>query len=73
MYYILKFNNDKAVNLMSGMTDSPLEKSTEAILTDLDKQLKDQGVNKSVSKNNFDKFSEGQDKEYVSETEKLFE
>lgn len=73
VYYILKFNNDKAVNLMSWMTDSPLEKSTEAILSDLDKQLKDQGVNKSVSKNNFDKFSEGLDKESVSETEKLFE
>ena len=74
VYYILKFNNDKAVDLLGGaIEDWDGKKSLEGVLIDIDKQLKVQGVSKSVDKNNFEKFSNGLDKEYVSETEKLFE
>lgn len=74
IYYRLKFSNDKAVDLLGGVTqDWQGEKSLEGVLIDIDKQLKVQGVSKSVDKKNFEKFSNGLDKEYVSETEKLFE
>jgi hypothetical protein len=74
VYYILKFNNDTTVDLLGGVTeDWQGEKSFEDVLINLDKHLKAQGVSKSVDKNNFEKFSKGLDKEYVSKTEKLFE
>jgi len=45
----------------------------ENILIDLDKKLRTQGTVKTVDKENFDKYSEGLDVDFVSMIEKLFD
>jgi len=45
----------------------------EYALMDLDKKLKTQGIVKTVDKENFTKYSEGLDRDFVSRVERLFD
>ena len=70
---ILTFNNGQSVNLFGGTMQEGKDIGFEYILIDLDKNLKAQGVIKNVDKENFEKYSKGLDKDFVSRVEKLFD
>lgn len=72
-YYSVIFNDGKSVNFFEGSMHEDKDKGFEYILIDLDKKLRAQGVSKSVSKVNFEEYSKGLDKEFVSRVEKLFD
>lgn len=71
-YYNVIFHDGKSVNLFGGSMNEDNGKGFEYTLIDLDKKLKAQGVSKSVSKVNFEEYSKGLDKDFVSRVEKLF-
>jgi len=72
-YYEVTFNNSRSVNLFGGSMHENKDIGFEYILIDLDKKLRTQGVVKSVDKENFEKYSKGLDKGFVSRVEKLFD
>jgi len=72
-YYDITFNNGQSVNLFGGTMQEGKDIGFEYILIDLDKNLKAQGVIKNVDKENFEKYSKGLDKDFVSRVEKLFD
>lgn len=73
-YYIVKFNDNKVVNLLSGsITSSEEGKDIEDTLINLDKELVTKGATKSVDKGNLKKYLEDFDKDYANKIERLFE
>jgi hypothetical protein len=72
-YYEVIFNDGKSVNLFGGSMHEDKDIGFEYILIDLDKKLRTQGVIKSADKENFEEYSKGLDKDFVSRVEKLFD
>ena len=72
-YYKAIFNDGKCVDLFGATMQESKGVRFEYILIDLDKKLRTQGVVKTVDKENFPKYSEGLDKDFVSRVEKLFD
>lgn len=71
-YYKVIFNDNKSVNLLGGSSMQTDKEDFEYVLVNLDKKLRAQGVIKSANKENFDKYSIGLDKGFISRIEKLF-
>lgn len=71
--YKLIFNNGDSAELYYGSVYEGVEENYMDILLRLDKQLKEQGIEKEVDKKNFEKYSNGLDQDHVSKVEKLFE
>ncbi|MDF2883583.1 MAG: hypothetical protein K0R54_4140 [Clostridiaceae bacterium] len=72
-YYQVVFNDGRYVNLFGGSMHEDKDIGFEYILIDLDKNLRAQGVIKNVDKENFEEYSKGLDKGFVSRVEKLFD
>lgn len=72
-YYKLTFKDGKTVDFFGGAAHEDHGLGFENILNDLDEKLLAQGVTKSVNKANFEKYSKGLDKTFISKVEKLFD
>lgn len=72
-YYNVIFYDNRSVNLISESIHEDKGKGFEYILIDLDKKLGTQGVSKSISKVNFEEYSRGLDKDFISRMKKLFD
>lgn len=72
-YYNVIFNDGKSVNFFGAAMQERDGLRFENILIDLDKKLRTQGVVKNVDKEDFEKYSEGLDMDFVSRVEKLFD
>ena len=72
-YYNVIFNDGKSTDLFGASMQENNGVRFEKILIDLDKKLRTQGTVKTVDKENFDKYSEGLDVDFVSMIEKLFD
>lgn len=72
-YYEVTFDDGKSVNLFGGSMHEDNDIGFEYILIDLDEKLLSQGVSKTVSKENFEKYAEGLDKDFISRVKKLFD
>lgn len=72
-YYEVVFNDGKSVDLFGGSMQEDKDIGFEYVLIDLDEKLRSQGVNKTVDKENFEKYSNGLNEEFISRVEKLFE
>ncbi len=71
-YYDVILNDGTSINFFGGSVMDEGNKGFEDILFDFDKKIKNQGIVKTVNKENFEKYSEGLDAEFVSDVEKLF-
>ena len=72
-YYKVIFNDGKSVDFFGATMQESKGERFEYILIDLDKKLRTQGVVKNVDKEDFLKYSEGLDMDFVSRVEKLFD
>jgi hypothetical protein len=72
-YYNVIFDDGKSLNLIGGVSMHEDRRGFEYILIDLDKKLRAQGVSKRVNKVNFEEYSKGLDKDFISRVEKLFD
>jgi len=72
-YYKLTFKDGKTVDFFGGAAYEEHGLGLENILNDLDEKLLAQGVTKSGNKANFEKYSKGLDKTFISKVEKLFD
>lgn len=72
-YYKVIFNDGKSVDFFGGTMHSDKDIGFEYILIDLDKKIRIQGVIKTVDKENFEKYSKGLNKDFISRVEKLFD
>jgi len=72
-YYNVIFDDGKSVNLIGVSMYEDKGKGFENILNDLDNKLRAQGASKSVNNVNFEEYSKGLDKDFVSRMEKLYE
>ena len=72
-YYKVIFNDGKSVNFFGASMQEGKGLRFENILVDLDKKLINQGVVKNVDKENFEKYSEKLDIDFVNRIEKLFD
>lgn len=72
-YYEVVFNDGKSVDLFGGSMQEDKDIGFEYVLIDLDKKLRAQGVDKAVDKENFEKYSNELNEEFISRVEKLFE
>jgi hypothetical protein len=72
--YIIKliFNDNKSIDLFGGGVQEESDIDSEDILINLDEKLRMYGFTKSVNKNNFKAYSNGLDKDYISNVERLF-
>ena len=67
------FNDGKSTDLFGASMQENNGVRFEYILIDLDKELRTQGVVKTVDKENFTKYSERLDMDFVSRVETLFD
>ena len=72
-YYRVIFSDDKSVDFFGGSMNADNGMGFEYALIDLDEKLRAQGVIKSVDKENFEEYSKGLDKDFISRVEKLFD
>ena len=72
-YYKVTLSDGKSVDLFGGSMNDDRGKGFEYVLLDLDKKLRDEDIHKTVTKSNFDVYSKGLDKNFVSRVEKLFQ
>lgn len=72
-YYKVIFTDGKSVDLFGGSSLDDKDKGFENILVDFDNKLRAEGVSKSINKANFEKYSKGLDKNFISRVEKLFD
>ena len=72
-YYNVIFNDGKSTDLFGASMQENNGVRFEYILIDLDKELRTQGVVKTVNKENFEKYSKGLDMDFISRVEKLFD
>jgi hypothetical protein len=72
-YYKVIFNDGKSADFFDVAMQESKGVRFEYILIDLDEKLRTQGVVKTVDKENFQKYSEGLDIDFVSRVEKLFD
>ena len=72
-YYNVIFNDGKSTDLFGSSMQENNGVRFEYILIDLDKELRTQGVVKTVDKENFTKYSERLDRDFVSRVETLFD
>jgi len=72
-YYNVIFNDGKSTDLFGASMQENNGVRFEYILIDLDKELRTLGVVKTVDKENFTKYSERLDRDFVSRVETLFD
>ncbi len=72
-YYNVIFNDGKSVDFFGAAMHESKDLRFEDILIDLDEKLITQGVVKNVDKEDFEKYSEGLDMNFVSRVERLFD
>ena len=72
-HYKVIFNDGKSADLFGGSMQDSKGERFEYILIDLDEKLRTQGVVKTVDKENFSKYAEGLDRDFISRVEKLFD
>ncbi|WP_291635057.1 hypothetical protein [Clostridium sp.] len=70
--YKITLKNNKTTDLLGGGSMDSNDQNFEEVLVNLDSVLKNQGVQKTIDKKDFDKFSKGLDASFVKEVEKLF-
>ncbi|MFT5875064.1 MAG: hypothetical protein ACI8WT_004044 [Clostridium sp.] len=70
--YKITLKNNKTTDLLGGGSMDSNDQNFEDVLVNLDSILKNQGVQKTIDKKDFHKFSKGLDSNYVKEVEKLF-
>lgn len=71
-YYEVILNDGTSIDFFGGSVIDESNNSFEEILFDFDKKIRNQGIVKTVNKENFEKFAEGLDAEFVSDVKKLF-
>jgi hypothetical protein len=72
-YYKAIFNDGKSADLFGASMQENNGVRFEYILIDLDKKLRTQGIVKTVDKENFTKYAEGLDIDFVRRVEMLFD
>lgn len=72
-YYKVVLKDDRSVDFFGGTMHEDKDIGFEYTLIDLDKNLRAQGVVKSIDKENFGEYSKGLDKDFVSRVEKLLD
>lgn len=72
-YYKVTFKDNKFVNLFGDSMYENNGMSFENILIDLDSKLRVEGIKKTVDEENFEKYSKGLDKDFISRVRKLFD
>jgi len=70
-FYEVMLNDGTSVDFMGGSSHKS-NIYTEEVLFNFDKELRSRGIPKSVNKDNFEKFAEGLNEDYVKMVEKLF-
>ncbi len=71
-YYTVVFADGKRVNLFGDTMLQENGTAFETILIDLDKRLKAQGVDKRVDNENFEKYADGLDPDFISRVKQIF-
>lgn len=72
-YYEVVLNDGKSIDLFDGSMQEDKDIGFEYVLIELDEKLRAQGVDKTINKENFEKYSKDLNKEFISRVEKLFD
>lgn len=70
--YKITLNDNKTIELFDGGSMDSKDLNPEDVLVNLDNVLKQQGVPKTIDKNDFHNFAKGLNSDYVKQVEKLF-